>query len=144
MVDIDRTPVAGDIKTHCGKCDLIREHVVVSHLDGMVAKVQCQTCKSIHNYKSSNKVKKAPSARNTRKPVTNQAKEIGFSAAEYVQLMEKCKDKEVRPYNIKDAFKDLEIISHPTFGVGIVKKTFSNKMDVIFPDSFHILACNYK
>jgi methylglyoxal synthase len=48
------TPSVGkDVLSYCGKCKLTLSHTVTAMTGTTIAKVQCNTCKAIHGFRSS-------------------------------------------------------------------------------------------
>jgi hypothetical protein len=129
----DKTPVAQNVVTMCTKCKIQLDHLVVSHnMEGIIEKVKCQTCGSVHKYRPE---KKKSSKKGVRAKKTDPARDFGL-------LTEKFKGKEPVRYSMSGSFKADDVIDHNTFGMGIVISTSYKQMDVVFSDRPRILVCN--
>ena len=139
LTDIAKTPDGNNLFTKCTKCKMELEHIVVAHnADGIVERVKCLTCETEHKYRPAKKpVKKKAAARN--KP---QGLKKEDPARDFEKLSEEFKGKKQLPYTMEGSFKADDVIDHPTFGMGIVVKATSQKMEVIFEDKPRILVCN--
>jgi hypothetical protein len=129
----DKTPVAQNVVTMCNKCKIQLDHLVVSHnMEGMIEKVKCHTCGSVHKYRPE---KKKSSKKGVRAKKTDPARDFGL-------LTEKFKGKKPMNYSMSGSFKADDVIDHNTFGMGIVISTSYKQMDVVFSDRPRILVCN--
>ena len=133
----DRTPVAQDVITMCTKCDMELNHVVVAHnAEGFVEKVKCHTCGTEHRYRPDKK-------RSTRKISKKSISTLEVDLTKgFEKLVEKFKDKKRLPYSMSGSFNNEDVIDHKTFGVGIVIRASSEKMEVAFSDGPRVLVCN--
>lgn len=135
----DRTPVAQDLVTGCTRCKIDTSHVVVFHnQEGFVERVKCKTCGSEHRYRPEKKVAPAGTIENRKRRVI---KKEDYSK-EFDRLADKLSGKEPVTYNMSGSFKTDEVISHRTFGMGIVKSVSYQKMEVAFREGLRILACD--
>lgn len=129
---------AGDyIASKCSKCKDTTNHTIVAMVGEKVVKVECNTCGSIHNYRSETK-KKAPSARktSTAKPRTTKAERV------WEDLQEKLRPEDAVPYSMTTPMKEEMLIQHPSFGLGLVVNCIRpNKMEVQFQAGIKLLRC---
>jgi len=132
--------VGKEVLSHCNKCKLTLAHIIVTMKSlSEPDKVMCKTCKGTHSYKdpaASNKKavavkkivgKKAPSR--TSMPIEQV----------WAEAMNKT-HRQSKEYSIKGVFEMGDIISHPSFGLGVVDKVVDgNKIEVIFRDDYRTL-----
>ena len=140
MVEKDKTPVAQDVLTYCTRCKMMLNHIVVSQLDGYVAKVKCLTCGSNHNYKSEKNLisQSSKKRKSSTAPKASRSKHIAL----YFSLIETYKDNPAKQYSMSSEYELNDIIEHPSFEKGIVTKLLRNKMEVLFHSGPKTLVCN--
>lgn len=150
--DKDKTPVGRDVETYCNRCKLLLYHVVISHIDGYVAKVKCLTCGSEHKYHSETLKTKSNSKKTSSKKfeldsptLKNEVKKsnsVNQTNKEYLELIEKYKDKPILEYDMSKQYNLYDIIFHKNYEKGIIVKVLPNKIEVLFASGSRILACN--
>lgn len=130
---------AGDhITSKCTKCKDTTNHTIVAMVGDTVAKVECNTCGGIHNYR--NAVAKKPAT----KRKTNPAKPAKTSKteAEWEALLNESDPAAATPYNMQMPIKAEDLIQHPSFGLGrVISITRPNKMEVYFRSGVKLLRC---
>ena len=115
--------VGGEVDSLCGKCKMMLAHTVLAMVGSSIARVRCNTCGADHAYRRGSRT--APSAART---TTRAAKVVlGFEA----QLQAR-EGAAARAYSPRSTFQVDELISHPTFGLGIVRVVRRDKVDVTF------------
>ena len=126
-----------DILSYCNKCKLALSHVIVVMKDELTpGKVQCNTCRNVHQFKDPSTVKK----KTTRKKSTRKAA-VPISEIWSKQMSEN-KNKSIK-YTPQTTFAKGDILDHPSFGPGIVEKNIdSNKIEVLFENSIKMLVHN--
>ena len=131
--------VGKEIVSHCNKCKLALSHIIVVMKDEKTPhKVQCNTCKSTHNFKdpTAKTIKKITVGRKKKRKVTVANSELWAKALEE-------SPNSPRTYSPKTTFEKGDIVDHPTFGQGIVEKCFDkNKIEVMFKNDIKILVHN--
>lgn len=135
-------PVAKNFHTFCKKCDADRYHVVLAHTSAKSAKLKCEVCGAARTYtltaaKKAGAVKKPGG---TRRAASESARRSSHNA-EYESLLAGSKNNEV-PYSMKQKFEKNQKVSHPKFGLGIVKETHTDKIEIIFADEVRALVHN--
>ncbi len=136
IFDDEMNDVGADIEAHCPKCHST-SHTIVSKYEDEVRRVQCNACGHVHPYKK-------PRDDDEAEPVTTVKKKAPKQKPTWDQVMQKSK-KPPRPYGIADYFKELEIVSHPKFGVGYVTENIGNdKIEVTFQTDKRVLIHNRK
>lgn len=119
--------VGGDALAYCTRCKMELAHVIIAMVGGRPARVQCKTCQSPHNYRSS------VGTTSLRKPrVSSPVQRV--SVSEHWQTkMEAKKAVSPKAYRVAEEFKAGEIVQHPQFGLGLVEEVKLNgKIVVLF------------
>ena len=112
----------GEVDTNCPRCGMSLAHTIRAMNGSMPADVICNTCHHEHRYR-------AASARRTAAPPPR----VAPTAQETWSARAKGKDlAQARPYHPLESFNIGDIIEHRCFGIGIVERVRSNKMDVVF------------
>ena len=134
----------------CPRCKEETIHRVVAMLEGKVHLVICSRCKSQHKYRPS----LAAMRRKVPLPSERQAKvlkkveaartshsQVGLK--EWQALKEVAGEMEPLPYDPGDSYSEKQIVSHPTFGLGFVRKVIdASKVEVVFEREVKILVMN--
>lgn len=127
--------VGKEILSLCGKCKLALAHVIVT-VDGAgdADKCECKTCGAVHKYKDPDKPKK------TRKAGTKTPKKESVPIETlWNEAMSGAKGSSIN-YAMTAEFDKGDLISHSTFGQGVVQELIGhNKIRVIFNSSEKIL-----
>lgn len=121
-----------EILSHCGKCQLKLAHVIMSMKDSLTPhKVQCKTCNSVHSYRAQ---AAGTAARGTSSKTKSRAPVQTRSAQElWNEAMRTNGHKNKKSYSIKAKFQVGDVISHPSFGEGLVQANLSNdRIEVLF------------
>ncbi len=140
---------AGDtIEAQCTRCRKILNHTIVAMVEERVVRVQCNTCGGAHNYRpvaepkavvtrtrtSASKAEKAPRA--ARKDPGAADRE------EWESLRPTLESGQSLPYDMNGTYRVNSLVSHPVFGVGIVKCVIKpDKMEVLFQAGKKLLRC---
>ena len=134
----------------CPRCDDETIHRVVAMKEKKIHLVLCRRCNSQHRYRPSlttitrkvplpsehqaKVLKKVESARTSRPQV---------SSKEWQALKEVAGEMEPLPYDPTASYSEKQIVSHPTFGLGFVRKVIDKlKMEVVFEYEVKVLAMN--
>jgi hypothetical protein len=121
----------GEIDAFCTKCKMVLAHTILAVSGGRPARVQCNTCNGQHNYRSaSGDAKPAASARESSP--RSSTRETPTKTRITVDELIAQKGGVSRPYSPKTTFAMDDVVSHPTFGTGLVEAVRSDKIDVIF------------
>ena len=124
-----------EIKHYCNRCGLDLWHTVIAVVNGMPARVKCNTCKGERNYKNPAQASKPRSEPVSRPRVSGSHPDL------YQQKLKENLMKNVLPYRADQSFSESDVIDHPTFGRGIVLKLiFPDRMDVLFQDETKTLV----
>ena len=142
--------VGDEIDSICPRCDDETIHRVVAMKEKKIHLVLCRRCNSQHRYRPSlatitrkvplpserqaKVLKKVESARTSRPQVSLQ---------EWQALKEMAGEMEPLTYNPTASYSEKQIVAHPTFGLGFVRKVIDkSKIEVVFEYEVKILAMN--
>lgn len=130
----DRISTGGDIDSYCTRCKLNLEHIVLAMVGGVVVKVKCKTCGSIHRFKG------MPVAR-PKSPRKDSAGSKSFMSVQalWEDAVGQAAGPE-RPYDMAGLYRAGDVIVHNIFGKGVVQKTFFKKCSVLFRDKERVLV----
>lgn len=117
--------------SHCTKCKLNLDHLVISMVGSTVTKVKCKACGSVHKFRDPASVKKP---RMTKRKVANMPPATLWQA-----YMAQARGKELL-YNMTGRYRVGDIMVHDKFGKGVVRKLAMNKCHVIFQDKERLMA----
>jgi hypothetical protein len=116
---VKRPQLGGDVDAYCGKCKVIREHVIAAlSAEGKIERVQCRTCQSNHLYRErqSRTASSRTTARASKKDLLHPSQQNG----------------PLRAYSMQERFSVGDRVEHPKFGLGLVVEVRSGKIDVKF------------
>ena len=139
--------VAKTVHLDCKKCQCERFFIVVAHTSETSAKVKCEVCGAQKTYKleSEKKAKKAKSETGEKKPKKTRASaEEGRRSghnSEYEKLLSESKG-DATSYSMKVNFVSMQKVQHPKFGLGVVRVSMPEKIEVIFSDEVKLLVHN--
>lgn len=153
----DPVAVGKNIDAWCGRCKLDLAHVIVAMVGTRPVQVTCNTCGATHGYKPEKSA--APSAGAPRKRsdaakaldarIERVSKAPSQSASSTFKrwnaLVEEGSERarNARPYSMREAYAEGELVAHPKFGVGCVTALPGDqKVELLFRDGERVLACN--
>jgi hypothetical protein len=137
IFDDDVDDVGAEVEAHCPKCKADTSHVIVSKYEDEIRRVQCKTCDDVHSYR------KPRGEEEGEAEPTKPSKKVKAKPT-WEQVMAKSK-KQPRAYALGEYFKEMEIVSHPKFGVGYVTENIgSDKIEVTFQADKRVLIHNRK
>ena len=123
-------------------------HTIVSMLEARPARVQCNTCGGVHNYRKEKvakpAAKAAPGKAASGKAAPRQPRKAPgeFARQEWVALLVEQDAARAIPYNMQAVLKLGSLVKHPTFGLGVVKQLpGANKAEILFEDGIKLLRC---
>lgn len=133
---------AGDnIESRCTKCRTIMNHTIVSLVDGLPSRVECNTCKGIHNYRKPVE-KKLAGAKTTTSARKKSVKKTDVDLTLWAELSLEQKSGKAVTYSLQATFEQDQIVNHPTFGLGKVMQLLPpNKVEILFQDGRKLLRC---
>ncbi len=146
MSSLKKPTVGGHIESQCTKCGMLTNHIVVAMIEDEVIKVQCNTCQGVHRHRPPKAEKTARPARAAAgRRVSDKPSASSRSAdrEQWEQLTRKHEGAAAAPYSMDAPFRAQQVITHPTFGLGVVLATIKpNKMEVLFEDGRKTLRCS--
>src|SRR5258706_8885167 len=119
IFDDEVDDVGAEVEALCPKCKADTTHVVVSKYEDEIRRVQCNTCSDVHSFR------KPRGDADEEAPEPAPKKKQPKAKPTWDQVMAKSK-KPPRPYALGDYFKEMEIVSHPKFGVGYVTENIGD------------------
>jgi hypothetical protein len=139
IFDDDVDEVGAEVEAHCPKCKADTQHVVVSKYEDEIRRVQCNPCGDVHPYRK-------PRGESEEEEATPAVKKKAAKAKPtWEQVMAKHAKKQPKTYQLGEYFKEMEVLSHPKFGVGFVTENIGDdKIEVTFKDDKRVLVHNRK
>jgi hypothetical protein len=127
-------------------------HTIVAMVGEVIVKVECNTCRSTHKYHPPKEAKeakavKAPAAARTSRTATAAPRRekkdpVAEAAAEWEALQAAIDPDRAVAYDMNASYRAKSIVSHPTFGLGVVQQVLQpNKIEVLFKDGRKLLRC---
>jgi hypothetical protein len=111
-----------------------------------VVRVECNTCRGVHNYRREAEPKASvagTSARKTEPAPRKGKKEPGAADREEWESLRPAMERErAVAYDMNGKYRVNDLVEHAVFGLGLVKRvTGSNKMEVLFQAGIKLLRC---
>jgi hypothetical protein len=115
--------VGGEVDAFCSRCQLLLAHTVIAMVGAVPAKVECNTCRTVHAFRS------ATGRPARRSPVGG--KRSGVTAT--FEEMLAAHRNPPRRYAPSDHFDAGDVVDHPSFGRGFVSATRdATKVEITF------------
>lgn len=120
--------VGGEVDAFCTRCKLTLAHTILAMVGTKIARVRCNTCGGDHTFRSApgTPTRAAPAA---PRPLREAPEKVVISFQD--QLAGKDLSQ-AAPYNPRDTYSVDQVISHPSFGYGIVTAVRNDKIEVAF------------
>lgn len=120
-----------NVDSFCTKCKLTLAHTIEAVVDGVIKRVHCNTCKSKHAHRSATTVKSATKA---VKIASSKKGAAGLArASDFTTLLKGRSAASARQYSFADRFRAGELLTHGTFGLGVVTADKgADKIEVLF------------
>ena len=137
-------PVAKSFYAFCKKCDADRYHVVLAHTSSTSAKIKCEICGSQKAFslpKAQTKTGKALTGAAAKKREQTMNSRKSSHRNEYDMLMA-TEGASTATYSMKGKFAKNTKLDHPKFGMGFIKDSQSDKIEVVFADEVRTLIHN--
>jgi hypothetical protein len=115
--------VGGDIDAFCTRCKMELGHTILAMVGTKPVRVRCNTCQGEHNYRGTS----APAPRRTSSEPRERPQVTSWEA-----LLANKDLSRARKYSAKEKFVADEVLSHPTFGIGLVQEVRGDKIQVAF------------
>ncbi len=129
--------VGGEVDCFCTKCELTLAHTVIAMLGDQPVKVECNTCRGVHRYRS------APGTKPVGRSAIGKAKRVPAApkvVISFDELLRKRNLAAAQRYSTKVTYGMDQVIEHPTFGLGFVSEVKDGgKMLVTFRTDVKVL-----
>jgi len=116
--------VGGEVDGFCGRCKMVLAHTVLALVGSSIARVRCNTCQADHAYRKS-----PAAAAPARRPVASPGPRVVLDFEAQVRARGA---ETALSYSPAGTFAVDDLISHPVFGLGIVRAVRRDKVDVAF------------
>ena len=129
----DADEVGGEIEAYCPspRCKADTTHTIISMYEDEVRRVQCVVCGEVHAYRK-------PRGDGVEEAADSAAKKASQRRLTWDDAMARASDGDLgncRPYSIRDAYEEGDVVHHPVFDIGFVTELLpDNKVEVIFRD----------
>ena len=132
---------AGDnIESRCTKCRTVMNHTIVAMVAGQPGRVECNTCKGIHNYRKPTGRKSPAGTKKSASPRKKTASKVDPDLTIWANL--DLTSGAAVSYSMRTTFREDDLIKHPTFGLGKVMRLVPpNKVEILFQDGRKLLRC---
>lgn len=133
---MDTFKVGSNIDAWCTKCKLVLAHTIEAVAESIIKRVQCNTCRGKHQFKSSEPGTKKIGI-SVKKPSLSKNKS---KASDYAKLLVGRDLTKAAGYHTSRQFTKGEVINHSKFGVGVVvDERDISKIEVLFESGPKIL-----
>jgi hypothetical protein len=129
----DADEVGGEIEAYCPspRCKADTTHTIISMYEDEVRRVQCVVCGEVHAYRK-------PRGDGVEESGDGSSKKSSQRRMTWDDAMARATDTDLnncRPYSIRDAYEEGDVVHHPVFDIGFVIELLpDNKVEVIFRD----------
>lgn len=129
--------VGSNVDSWCTKCRLVLAHTIEAIAAGIIKRVQCNTCRGKHQYKSAEPGQKPVIE---KKASRTSGPKVVSSKSDYTRVMNGRDFQRAVDYSMSRNYKNGELINHIKFGLGIVVGAKdAQKVEVLFSDGPKIL-----
>jgi len=119
--------VGNKIDAWCGRCKMMLRHTIEVITGEKIGRVHCNSCQGRHLYRA-----QQPRTRGAAAALTQERK--------YELLVRGRTEANSTPYSSSARFKVGQLISHASFGLGVVIGARDNvKIDICFPEGEKVL-----
>lgn len=133
--------VGSNVDAWCTRCKLVLAHTIEAIAQGVLKRVQCNTCRGQHQYKPAPPGTKSTVASSSM-PIKAKNPPKTKSLASQFERMVSGKDMaKARTYKSSSQFVKGELINHVQFGMGVVvEEKDASKVEVLFSSGAKILV----
>ncbi len=140
MFEDDVDEVGSDVEAYCPKCKTDTTHVVISKYEDEIRRVQCNPCGDVHSFRKP----RGEAEEDIPEPVAARKRAL-LKKLTWEEFFAKHGEKNAKPYEFRDTYRENAIVFHPKFGKGFVSEVVSeSKVEVTFTDARRILVHNRK
>jgi hypothetical protein len=140
MFEDDVDEVGSDVEAYCPKCKADTTHVVISKYEDEIRRVQCNPCGDVHSFRKP----RGEAEEDMPEPVAARKRAL-LKKLTWEEFFAKHGEKNAKPYEFRETYRENAIVFHPKFGKGYVSEVVSeSKVEVTFGDARRILVHNRK
>jgi Zn ribbon nucleic-acid-binding protein len=140
MFEDDVDEVGSDVEAYCPKCKADTTHVVISKYEDEIRRVQCNPCGDVHSFRKP----RGEAEEDMPEPVAARKRAL-LKKLTWEEFFAKHGERNAKPYEFRDTYRENAIVFHPKFGKGYVSEVVSeSKVEITFPDARRILVHNRK
>ena len=140
MFEDDVDEVGSDVEAYCPKCKADTTHVVISKYEDEIRRVQCNPCGDVHSFRKP----RGEAEEDLPEPVAARKRAL-LKKLTWEEFFAKHGEKNAKPYEFRDTYRENAILFHPKFGKGYVSEVVSeSKVEITFRDARRILVHNRK
>ena len=138
---------AGDtVEARCTRCRTVLNHTIVAMVEERVVRIECNTCRGVHNYYPEKGAKVvAPGGSTPKKaPLPRKARKDPGAAdrEEWESLRPTMNEARAIAYDMNREYRVNSLVTHTLFGLGVVKRVIRpDKMEVLFQGGMKLLRC---
>jgi hypothetical protein len=138
MFEDDVDEVGSDVEAYCPKCKADTTHVVISKYEDEIRRVQCNPCGDVHSFRKP----RGEAEEDIPEPVAARKRAL-LKKPTWDEFFGKHGEKNAKPYEFRDSYRENAIVVHPKFGKGFVSEVVSeSKIEITFSDARRILVHN--
>lgn len=138
MFEDDVDEVGSDVEAYCPKCKTDTTHVVISKYEDEIRRVQCNPCGDVHSFRKP----RGEAEEDIPEPVAARKRAM-LKKLTWEEFFAKHGEKNAKPYEFRDSYRENAIVFHPKFGKGFVSEIVSeSKVEITFTDARRILVHN--
>jgi hypothetical protein len=140
MFEDDVDEVGSDVEAYCPKCKADTTHVVISKYEDEIRRVQCNPCGDVHSFRKP----RGEAEDDMPEPVAARKRAL-LKKLTWEEFFAKHGEKNAKPYEFRETYRENAIVFHPKFGKGYVSEVVSeSKVEICFSDARRILVHNRK
>jgi hypothetical protein len=140
MFEDDVDEVGSDVEAYCPKCKADTTHVVISKYEDEIRRVQCNPCGDVHSFRKP----RGEAEEDMPEPVAARKRAL-LKKLTWEEFFAKHGEKNAKPYEFRETYRENAIVFHPKFGKGFVSEVVSeSKVEISFSDARRILVHNRK
>jgi len=129
--------VGGEVDAFCTRCELTLAHTIHALLAGRPVKVECNTCHTVHRYRSPPGASGRSSGGARASPATREK----VAVAGFEELLAGKNVAAAQPYSPKKRFASGDVVDHPVFGRGFVSAVRDgDKVEITFRSDVKLLV----
>jgi hypothetical protein len=140
MFEDEVDEVGSDVEAFCPKCKADTTHVVISKYEDEIRRVQCNPCGDVHSFRKP----RGEAEDDVPEPVAARKRAM-MKKHTWEEFFAKHGEKDAKPYEFREGYRENQIVSHPKFGKGFISEIVSeSKVEITFADARRILVHNRK